>query len=112
MSYTIPTIKHDATGVEITTDDGLLPTTGTRYETARVVADLVSTSITRYESGHGWSSQSIHLSDVPSPEAKIVERDDGAQYLVVSLGEHKNLFIPMSIAAAITDAIVNEEVRV
>lgn len=106
MSYTIPNMKHDPTGVTIDTDSGDLKTSGTEYSSARVDADLVSTTVTRYESCGGWSSQSIHLRNGDrKPEAEIQDVGADGPYLVVNLGEHRNVFLPMSIAEAIHDAL-------
>lgn len=104
--------KHVPTGSTVKTEVSTVGKTVelTNYDEFHVRTPWVSTCVTHYDSLGGWQAQSVHLYGPPQPEARMNQRDDGTTYLTVQLGQHDTLFVPMSIATAIADALVNEEV--
>lgn len=109
MSYTIPTMKHDPTGVTIETFSDTLPNQGTKdtkTKSIRVLTGYVNTTVTHFDSLDGWTSQSIHLhTGKAKPLAEIGDVGVGGPYVVVTLDDNINVFVPMSIAEAIYDAV-------
>ena len=101
--------KHVLTGTTVNTETSATSET-TQWNEIHVMTPFVSTRVTHYDSLGGWQAQSIHIHESSQPEANIMQRDDGTSFLTVKLGKHNTVFVPMSIATAIADALVNEEV--
>lgn len=103
------TYHHEPTSTSVETETGKV-SGDTPWEKMQLRTPYVDTSITRYDSDTVgvFSSQSIHLQASDDVHAELVdrpERDD--RYVVVRLGHHDNIFVPIEIAEAIAEAVAS-----
>jgi len=107
---------HEPTNTTVETTSGNIRsqavTSGTPFVKMDIRTPYVDTSITAYDSSivPPWTCQSIHLQATPDVSAEVIQRDGSGPYVIVKLGLHDNVFVPMEIAEAITAAILAEDV--
>ena len=101
---------HEPTNTRIETESGNVGS-DTPYVKTQIRTRYVDTSVTRYESETVgvWSAQSIHLQTTPDMYAEVVDSVLGDSYVIVKLGHHDNVFMPIEMAEAIVDAMLEDE---
>ena len=102
---------HEPTNTRIETESGNVGS-DTPYVKTQIRTRYVDTSVTRYESETVgvWSAQSIHLQTTPDMYAEVVDSVLGDSYVIVKLGHHDNVFMPIEMAEAIAAALAAEAV--
>ncbi len=104
------TYHHEPTSTSVETETGKV-SGPTLWEQIKFRTQYVDTSVTRYDSDvvGPWTSQSIHLRANNDVYARVETRDDGSRYLVVKLDQHDTIFVPIEIAEAIVEAMLDDE---
>jgi len=106
---------HEPTNTTVETTSGSIRskavTSGTPFVKMDIRTPYVDTSITAYDSSivPPWTSQSIHLQTTSEVSAEVIQPDSSGPYVVVKLGLHDNVFVPIEMAEAIVDAMLDDE---
>jgi len=107
---------HEPTNTTVETTSGNIRTravtSGTPFVKMDIRTPYVDTSITAYDSVivPPWTSQSIHLQATSEVSAEVIQPDSSGPYVIVKLGLHDNVFVPIEMAEAIAAALAAEAV--